>query len=825
MSIWQPLLIAPDLSKRGVGKLRRSQAANLFSLMIGCLLGFLVTSQFLLWIRYNSSCDNGLWEVARRTSRRLAQKLVSADIIGESGLLFTGVMTAQRYIDSRAVAIYDTWGQGAPGGLLFFSSDGTTSKHGLPLVALRSVDDSYPPQKKSFMMLKYMYDNLLDKYDWFMRCDDDVYVHTERLELFLRSINSTKAHFLGQAGLGNKAEHGQLNLGPNQNFCMGGPGMIMSRKTLSLIGPHIKYCLEHLYSTHEDVEVGRCVHKFAGIPCTWSYEMQSIFHNNFGGEIEAEALSKNVLQKVITLHPIKRPRQMYLMHRVFLRLKSAELRHQLIELERDARQMLYYQGDHCQLLDGDECPSFDRSVLQHPLKQFKPVSLHDIQTWDFFSKNLYSPASSNPRRRIEEFNEIAINEVISDLMAMINRYSKQRGRVIDYRDVVYGYMRYTPTQGMDFVLDLLLSYRKFRGRRMSIPVRRHAYLRRSFASPLVRLVEENDLKKVHFIVPLAGRSEAFKRFLQTYEANCVLQKHFTALAVVYFQNSDARPAEEEDPKLLLEAFRIKYKNHDVRLVEASGQFSRAQALEIGAKLFSLDALLFFVDVDMIFDDGLVRRIAWNTQQGRSVYFPIVFSQYDPAQIAGSEKIVPTISFSKKFPIYDNASNKNSETRSFVASGQTESANNAVGQQTLRASLNNSSTLTSDGIRLESPLELAASAAKRAVTDDRHGYWRHFGFGIVGIYHSDLMLVGGLDTTIEGWGKEDVELFDKIVASNLTVFRAPDPGLIHVFHPIHCALSLSKEQAEMCRGTKLASTASWDDLGARVERQFPDLLSD
>lgn len=81
----------------------------------------------------------------------------------------------------------------------------------------------------------------------------------------------------------------------------------------------------------------------AGIPCTWSYEMQSIFHNNFGGEIEAEALSKNVLQKVITLHPIKRPRQMYLMHRVFLRLKSAELRHQLIELERDARQMLYYQ--------------------------------------------------------------------------------------------------------------------------------------------------------------------------------------------------------------------------------------------------------------------------------------------------------------------------------------------------------------------------------------------------------------------------------------------------------------------------------------------------
>lgn len=71
--------------------------------------------------------------------------------------------------------------------------------------------------------------------------------------------------------------------------------------------------------------------------------MQSIFHNHFGGEIEAEALKKSVLQKAITLHPIKRPRQMYLMHRIFLEMKSAELRHQLIELDRDSKQMLNYQ--------------------------------------------------------------------------------------------------------------------------------------------------------------------------------------------------------------------------------------------------------------------------------------------------------------------------------------------------------------------------------------------------------------------------------------------------------------------------------------------------
>lgn len=196
-------------------------------------------------------------------------------------------------------------------------------------------------------------------------------------------------------------------------------------------------------------------------------------------------------------------------------------------------------------------------------------------------------------------------------------------------------------------------------------------------------------------------------------------------------------------------------------------------------MFPLDALLFFVDVDMVFDEGLLRRVAWNTQQGSSVYFPIVFSQYDPVEVSDPPVIGP------------------------VFTGNTT---------TIEDNLN----------RKTSPNEIDSSRLLFP-HNDHYGYWRQFGFGIVSIYHSDLSFVGGLDTTIEGWGKEDVDLFDKIVASNLTVFRAPDPGLVHVFHPIQCASSLPKEQAEMCRGTKLASTASWQELAKRAEEKFPQLL--
>lgn len=96
--------------------------------------------------------------------------------------LYVGVMTAKKYLDSRAVAAYKTWVSSIPGKVEFFSSHGSDSvplPFPLPVVSLPGVDDSYPPQKKSFMMLKYMHDHYLDKYEWFVRADDDVYIRGE----------------------------------------------------------------------------------------------------------------------------------------------------------------------------------------------------------------------------------------------------------------------------------------------------------------------------------------------------------------------------------------------------------------------------------------------------------------------------------------------------------------------------------------------------------------------------------------------------------------------------------------------------------------------
>lgn len=64
-------------------------------------------------------------------------------------------------------------------------------------------------------------------------------------------------------------------------------------------------------------------------------------------------------------------------------------------------------------------------------------------------------------------------------MASINACSRQRGRVVEERSTLYGYRR-VDSYGADTILDLLLVYRKYRGRKVTLPVRRHVYLHQHF---------------------------------------------------------------------------------------------------------------------------------------------------------------------------------------------------------------------------------------------------------------------------------------------------------------------------------------------------------
>ncbi|XP_006771836.1 PREDICTED: chondroitin sulfate synthase 1, partial [Myotis davidii] len=688
----------------------------------------------------------------------------------DRNFLFVGVMTAQKYLQTRAVAVYRTWSKTIPGRVEFFSSEGSDTSIPIPIVPLRGVDDSYPPQKKSFMMLKYMHDHYLDQYEWFMRADDDVYIKGDRLESFLRSLNSSEPLFLGQTGLGTTEEMGKLALEPGENFCMGGPGVIMSREVLRRMVPHIGKCLREMYTTHEDVEVGRCVRRFAGVQCVWSYEMQQLFYENYEQNKKGyiRDLHNSKIHRAITLHPNKSPPYQYRLHSYVLSGQIAAL-----ALHRATGEALCVGVGLCVLCMGK---SEERRSLENQFGTGFWVQRYNSGSFLDSDAALLPFVISNCTQAQRE----ALDDIVMQVMEMINANAKARGRVIDFKEIQYGYRRVNPMYGAEYILDLLLLYKRHKGKKVTVPVRRHAYLQQTFSkiqfaeheeldarelaeqinqesgslsflsNSLKRLVpfglpgagnerKEPKETKINVLIPLSGRFDMFARFMGHFEKTCLAPNQNVKLVVLLF-NSDSNPDKAKQVELMRD-YRLKYPKADMQVLPVAGEFSRALALEVGSAQFRNESLLFFCDVDLVFTAEFLQRCRANTVLGQQIYFPIIFSQYDPRIVYGGK----------------------------------------------------------------------APSDNHFAFTRKTGFWRNYGFGITCIYKGDLVRVGGFDVSIQGWGLEDVDLFNKVVQAGLKTFRSQEVGVVHVHHPVFCDPNLDPKQYKMCLGSKASTYGSTQQL--------------
>lgn len=432
-----------------------------------------------------------------------------------------------------------------------------------------------------------------------------------------------------------------------------------------------------------------------------------------------------------------------------------------------------------------------------------------------------------------------------------------RGRIIEFKQVAYGYHRVNPLYGAEYVLDLLLLYKRFRGKPVSIPVRRHAYLQQTFArtqmnesSPIdvaaissavralkpgffgsilemfkkqtgrvVRSVGLSSEKQkpegvssrkilrldtgnfntfsdetaalvatVNIIIPLKGRHDTFKTFMSHFEKVCLANNDPVSLLIILFTSKIPLEMEEDQKTIdLLNEYARRYSNYDLRLIPINGVFSRGLGLEIGSSHFSSNDLLFFCDIDVVFDTSFTHKCRANTVNQSRVYYPILFSQFHP-------------DFNSIWSVKDYLSEPE------------QNINRLQNISAVRELQKNQNYFKVDEVK---------------------GYWRNYGFGLLCVYKGDFTKSGGFDTSIQGWGMEDVDLVDKFITAKssqttqehssrshrgIRVFRTFDPSLIHVYHPSFCDVNLAENQLRMCKASRASAVSSvsklartWDTL--------------
>ncbi|KAH8291454.1 hypothetical protein KR054_011866 [Drosophila jambulina] len=123
---------------------------------------------------------------------------------------------------------------------------------------------------------------------------------------------------------------------------------------------------------------------------------------------------------------------------------------------------------------------------------------------------------------------------------------------------------------------------------------------------------------IHVILPLAGRLHSFRSFLQMFSK---LEDQRLELIVVYFGVTG-----------LDQARRMAGRLKRTQFLALNETFSRAKALRLGAehiKPAGEDVLLFMCDVDIMFTTRFLERCRWNAAPGKKVYYPVVFSLYNP----------------------------------------------------------------------------------------------------------------------------------------------------------------------------------------------------
>lgn len=91
----------------------------------------------------------------------------------------------------------------------------------------------------------------------------------------MRTLDISEDLVLDQGVIGTKETKHKLGLIRNECYCLGGPGVIMSRSVLKKIGPNLDSCLRETVTREEDVELGRCIRKYAGVSCLWTCEVST----------------------------------------------------------------------------------------------------------------------------------------------------------------------------------------------------------------------------------------------------------------------------------------------------------------------------------------------------------------------------------------------------------------------------------------------------------------------------------------------------------------------------------------------------------------------
>ncbi|CAO1373631.1 unnamed protein product [Diamesa serratosioi] len=207
-------------------------------------------------------------------------------------------------------------------------------------------------------------------------------------------------------------------------------------------------------------------------------------------------------------------------------------------------------------------------------------------------------------------------------------------------DFIEGIYRNEPTTGTQYELFFRTKEKNYKTSHHGDHGTTKIVIMRPFA-PLQTIQMETfpktaEKELIHIILPLAGRVSTFQGFMDKFVKIALKNDRRVQLTVVYFGEEGLSEARHIMSRVI--NTKSAYSSN-LKLLALNETFSRAKGLRVGAQQVWMDdknnnkikkdVLLFMCDVDIVFSAKFLDRCRWNTKPNRKVYYPVVFSLYNP----------------------------------------------------------------------------------------------------------------------------------------------------------------------------------------------------
>ncbi|XP_062586868.1 glycoprotein-N-acetylgalactosamine 3-beta-galactosyltransferase 1-like [Saccostrea cucullata] len=224
-------------------------------------------------------------------------------------------MTVPANMQTKAVAVNNTWGARCTK-LIFVTPEPSSTLYTMQVDVKEG--RSYLTDK-TVKTLIAIYKTYRNDYDWFFKCDDDVFIIMENLRLLLAKHESHVPVYLGH----------QFRLLTKQGYLSGGAGYAINRKALEMIneeGFQVSGKCE-VSGKDEDLDIGRCFGNLGvkiystvdtqGRQAFHPFGFQRAFYGHKGGEIYYVSRPYNTgpdccSEFTVSFHYVT-PEEMYLM--------------------------------------------------------------------------------------------------------------------------------------------------------------------------------------------------------------------------------------------------------------------------------------------------------------------------------------------------------------------------------------------------------------------------------------------------------------------------------------------------------------------------------